>query len=39
MNSQEINAWLSFKEVVRKFLGNNKDEKYKQTAANLVKNL
>ena len=39
MNIKEENAWLSFKEVVKKFLGNNKDKNYRQIVANLVKNL
>ena len=38
MNSQEKNAWLIFQEVVKKFLGSNKDKNYKQIVANLVKN-
>lgn len=29
MNSVEKSAWLSFKEVVQNFLGNNRDPNYK----------
>ena len=39
MNSQEKKAWLSFKEVVKKFLGNKRDNNYKMIVANLVNNL
>ena len=36
MNELERQAWVSFKEVVCKFLGNNKDPNYKEIVKNLL---
>lgn len=38
MNELEKAAWISFKEVATKFLGNNKDANYKIIVENMVKN-
>ena len=38
MNDLERQAWVSFKEVVCKFLGNNKDPDYKEIVKNLLVN-
>ncbi|XP_019697397.1 uncharacterized protein LOC109503938 [Harpegnathos saltator] len=38
MNEQEKVAWLSFKNVATKFLGNNKDEDYKRIIENMIEN-
>ena len=38
MNDTEKAAWLSFKDVATKFLGNNKDENYKSIVETMVQN-
>jgi len=38
MNDTEKAAWLSFKDVATKFLGNNKDGNYKSIVENMVGN-
>jgi len=38
MNDSEKAAWLSFKDVATKFLGNNKDENYRSIVENMVEN-
>lgn len=38
MNAKEKDAWLSFKEVTQKFLGNNRDPKYKTIASIVLRN-
>ena len=37
MNKKEKDAWLSFKEVVEKFLGNHKEENYKELVTDMIK--
>ena len=39
LNNIELQAWLSFKEVVTKFLGNNKSSDYKEIVAKMISNL
>ena len=39
MTLNEKEAWVSFKQVVTKFLGNVKDPEYVSIAANLLQNL
>ncbi|BFZ15669.1 hypothetical protein BsWGS_18707 [Bradybaena similaris] len=39
MNVAEKEAWLSFKEVVTKFLGNHKDPNFKYIVANMLTKL
>ena len=39
MNVKEKVAWLSFKEVVSKFLGNNKDPNFKAIVEDMLQNL
>ena len=36
MNHTEKEAWLSFKEVIKNFLGNHKSQNYQQIVLNLV---
>lgn len=36
MTTKEKNAWISFKEVVEKFLGNNKDPKYRDLVKKML---
>lgn len=38
MTAIEKNAWISFKEVVKKFLGNNKDPEYRQIVMKILTN-
>lgn len=38
MNDKERVAWLSFREVIKKFLGNYKDPEYKNIVANMMCN-
>lgn len=38
MNSIEKSAWLSFKEVVQNFLGNNRDPNYKTIVSTMLSN-
>ena len=38
MNDTEKVAWLSFKDVATKFLGNNIDENYKSIVETMVQN-
>ena len=38
LSAKEKNAWYSFKIVIHGFLGNHKDENYKQNIAELLKN-
>jgi len=38
INDIEKAAWLSFKDVATKFLGNNKDENYRSIVENMVEN-
>ena len=35
MNEKEKEAWVSFKDVVRKFLGNTKDPNYATDASSI----
>lgn len=37
MTSNEKEAWISFKQVVTKFMGNEKDPEYKSIVANMLK--
>ena len=37
MTKDQISAWVSFKEVVENFLGNNKSQNYKVSVGKLVK--
>ena len=37
MTKDQISAWVSFKEVVQNFLGNNKSQNYKVLVGKLVK--
>lgn len=39
MNVKEKVAWVSFKEVVSKFLGNNKDPNFKAIVENMLQNM
>jgi hypothetical protein len=39
MNEVERNAWIAFRTVVTKFLGNNKDPDYDTTIANMLEKL
>ena len=39
LNDIELQAWQSFKEVVTKFLGNNKSSDYKEIVAKMISNL
>jgi len=38
MTDIEKAAWVSFKEIVDKFLGNKKSENYKSIVANMTEN-
>ena len=38
MTDKEKAAWKSFREVTKKFLGNNKDPDYKNIVSNMLTN-